>query len=1082
MKVFLGYVTDPEFPSEAALVDIGSTPTSSEEVQAGKSNETYEKVQELVVDLVLSRGFFRHGDNPEGCRYTYSFELRHRNATSGFRRNVLHWPKMIAEYDEEHADDHIHVDVEGPLVAFDTAAQGILAARANGGSRALIAGSGANPEDMLSFAFWSQRCATDVVQRQILNLRTRLEVGVVAEHNRDDPANMRPHQRPEKEAKAAESAREGGQSRSLRRNSGVLGDLFMKKVVLVPVSEAKTCVDVVDEGRNAYENNLNPGDEYRGTIQRADDAEAPGDSEEGAEADEEDGVAPAALVLPLLYLAEDILAFRVQIKRVSGERSPDHGHRHKHSPHFHPKTSEEREKAEQDYKDRHGDLDWENTTFSYRQDQSWIVRALNSTDVAVAPSKSPRVEAKLSGQLQALLPEDGRRMILTYDLLSSCKTPGTGALHPKIAAAAIGKQMIARDAANAKSQTAPPSGSDERSPTASDVGSSRTSSPATRSPSNYIPAIASPSREHLTFVYLNWGSVVREDDSTYHRDEVLQFLLTFLKPATSDHGHHVVDEKVDQKVLILDGLSTACMLNPPAQDRGSDWKQKQLEALFAGGQLLEDLLELVQNENESAASMDWMLPLRAALTSSSRTTSTSLSGAGAAKHAPLGSSLTGGKSTPLGASKMVPWKSHLKHVDMWQVLQKHQHEECVLGKLGVYVVGVGVRGKPIASAWREFLKDVTLHLPASKQKQRDGDTTADASRRSNVVTFEKVLSLLEAANAGSTKAQPEEENDQRPGAVSAAITSAHFVVGETASQTLLRSLGSETDVILTSSADILSSTSRGGRATCTSNESASAESSPEKRSAAAPKQEFKIIGCLEQRKAMADAILWPRFAPEHFEAMALDSDAPSAVLICGPSGSGKTHLCEWVAQWLAIGLAENEKNRISCVGEGAAAGEKDRTKNDNPVTPIVPPVRTIFPSDLISPYVGESEENLRKVFNARRPPTNKSKTTAAASSDEILLFENVDQWLARDDDDDGDGATSSVHNRLLTTFLVLLDGIEKVRGAGRKVILCTSTKPASTFPPAVLRPGRLKAIPELQLFGSSDARSEKQQLNLKQSS
>lgn len=102
---------------------------------------------------------------------------------------------------------------------------------------------------------------------------------------------------------------------------------------------------------------------------------------------------------------------------------------------------------------------------------------------------------------------------------------------------------------------------------------------------------------------------------------------------------------------------------------------------------------------------------------------------------------------------------------------------------------------------------------------------------------------------------------------------------------------------------------------------------------------------------------------------------------------------------------------------------------------------------VLSPYLGESERQLRAVFEQ-----------AKAAAPCLLLVDDIDTLVgSRGDagdgggggDEEGGGAT-----RLLTTLLVLLDGIDSSPTTPPVLLVATTTSP-STLDSALLRPGRL---------------------------
>ena len=212
--------------------------------------------------------------------------------------------------------------------------------------------------------------------------------------------------------------------------------------------------------------------------------------------------------------------------------------------------------------------------------------------------------------------------------------------------------------------------------------------------------------------------------------------------------------------------------------------------------------------------------------------------------------------------------------------------------------------------------------------------------------------------------------------------------------------------------------------------------------------------------------------PGDFARLGLETAAPK-IFLHGPGGMGKTHLCHWFCARVSIS------------------------------TGVFHSLHSVHPSDIVSPYVGESEKNLEKAFagsntskgvtsaggggssssdigrgrgrgvneqehhNSTNIGTGRGSrtslsTSSSARSKRVLVFENIDQWCIPPED--GDGA-AGVFNRLLTTFLVLLDGIagtskRSVGGPGSDVaaVIVTTSHPPTKFASSLTRPGRLSNL------------------------
>jgi transitional endoplasmic reticulum ATPase len=124
------------------------------------------------------------------------------------------------------------------------------------------------------------------------------------------------------------------------------------------------------------------------------------------------------------------------------------------------------------------------------------------------------------------------------------------------------------------------------------------------------------------------------------------------------------------------------------------------------------------------------------------------------------------------------------------------------------------------------------------------------------------------------------------------------------------------------------------------------------------------------------------------------------VLMYGPPGTGKTMLAK------------------------ATAGEIDAT------------FFRISPADVLSKWVGEAEQNIKKLFDA-----------AAAEERSIIFIDEIEALVpARRDEG------SSVMQRVVPQILQGVEGFD--RKAGRPVLLMGATNVPWQLDPAILRPGR----------------------------
>lgn len=166
-----------------------------------------------------------------------------------------------------------------------------------------------------------------------------------------------------------------------------------------------------------------------------------------------------------------------------------------------------------------------------------------------------------------------------------------------------------------------------------------------------------------------------------------------------------------------------------------------------------------------------------------------------------------------------------------------------------------------------------------------------------------------------------------------------------------------------------------------------------------PDVRWTDIGGLDDVKArLQEAVEWPlRHANLFTEAQVRP---PRGLLLAGPPGCGKTLLAQALA-------TETESNFISVKGP-----------------------------ELLSKYIGESEQKVREIFR---------KAREAAPC--IVFFDEIDAVApSRRGESEGSG----VSERVLAQFLVEMDGIEGLRD----VVVMAATNRLDRIDPALLRPGR----------------------------
>ncbi|MBU4490764.1 MAG: CDC48 family AAA ATPase [Actinobacteria bacterium] len=167
-----------------------------------------------------------------------------------------------------------------------------------------------------------------------------------------------------------------------------------------------------------------------------------------------------------------------------------------------------------------------------------------------------------------------------------------------------------------------------------------------------------------------------------------------------------------------------------------------------------------------------------------------------------------------------------------------------------------------------------------------------------------------------------------------------------------------------------------------------------------------VGGLHDVKRIIKEAVEWPLEYPEVFDAA---STKPSrGILLSGPPGTGKTLIAKAVA-------SETEVNFISVKGP-----------------------------ELMSKYVGESERGVREVFR---------KARQAAPC--IVFFDEIDAIAPVRGG--GGGGDSFTTERVISQFLVEMDGIEELSG----VVVLAATNRVDIVDPALLRPGRFDFVVEI---------------------
>ncbi len=175
-----------------------------------------------------------------------------------------------------------------------------------------------------------------------------------------------------------------------------------------------------------------------------------------------------------------------------------------------------------------------------------------------------------------------------------------------------------------------------------------------------------------------------------------------------------------------------------------------------------------------------------------------------------------------------------------------------------------------------------------------------------------------------------------------------------------------------------------------------------------PDVRWDAVGGLDDVKARLRAVFeWPLRHAELFAAAAVRPT--KGILLHGPPGCGKTLLARAMA-------SESQVNFISVKGP-----------------------------ELLSMYVGESEEKVRDIFRKAR-----------LASPAILFFDEIDALFPTRQSSTGDSRTAE---RVLSQFLAELDGIEELKD----VLVLGATNRVDLLDAALLRPHRFDEVIEIPL-------------------
>ena len=169
-----------------------------------------------------------------------------------------------------------------------------------------------------------------------------------------------------------------------------------------------------------------------------------------------------------------------------------------------------------------------------------------------------------------------------------------------------------------------------------------------------------------------------------------------------------------------------------------------------------------------------------------------------------------------------------------------------------------------------------------------------------------------------------------------------------------------------------------------------------------PNVSWNDVGGLDKvKQELIEAIEWPLKNPDAFLRMGIR--APRGILLYGPPGTGKTLLAKAVAK-------ESEANFILVKGP-----------------------------ELLSMWVGKSEEGVRKIFE-------RARQVAPC----VIFFDEIDSLASRR----GLDAGTRVHDQVLNQLLSEMDGLEELQN----VIVIGATNRPDMLDPAILRPGRFDRL------------------------
>ncbi|KAI9142795.1 P-loop containing nucleoside triphosphate hydrolase protein [Paraphysoderma sedebokerense] len=173
---------------------------------------------------------------------------------------------------------------------------------------------------------------------------------------------------------------------------------------------------------------------------------------------------------------------------------------------------------------------------------------------------------------------------------------------------------------------------------------------------------------------------------------------------------------------------------------------------------------------------------------------------------------------------------------------------------------------------------------------------------------------------------------------------------------------------------------------------------------------------------LLELVKYPLLFPDLFDLARVQ--APRGVLLHGPPGVGKTLVVSHLAQWCNAELI------------------------------------TIHPPTVLSPFLGQSEKNLRQKFEKAQELASQIVTTSdgTITTRPVIVF--IDEFDAIAPS--RNSAASSQTTRLVTQLLTLMDGISTKHSMDRnsnkslqpRIVIIASTNRPHTLDPALRRPGR----------------------------